>query len=122
LPCSAITGCNGAAWPGGRAIAQCVATPPRAAETNEPSTYVGAAVGGGSSGRGGASGAPALVIDTCGPATDALGVCNAEPNAYAPAAPAAAPTPRRRIARRLSSDMRAIMPSAVGRAAADFPE
>jgi hypothetical protein len=41
LPCSAITGRSGAACPGGRAIAQFVATPPRAAETNEPSTYVG---------------------------------------------------------------------------------
>ncbi len=38
LPCSAITGRSGAVWPGGRAIAQFVATPPRAAETNEPST------------------------------------------------------------------------------------
>src|SRR5262245_50210827 len=90
-------------------MAQFVATPPRAAETNEPSTYVGctAAVAG-SNGGGGASGAPALVIDTDGAA--ALVVCSAEPNAYAPAAPAAAPTPRRRIARRLSSGMRAIMP------------
>jgi hypothetical protein len=38
LPCSAITGRSDAVWPGGRAIAQFVATPPRAAETNEPST------------------------------------------------------------------------------------
>jgi hypothetical protein len=30
-------------WPGGRAIAQFVEIPPRAADTNEPVTIVGAA-------------------------------------------------------------------------------
>ena len=57
LPCRAITGRSVPVWPGGRAIAQLVSTPPRAADTNEPVTYVGAAVGAGSSGAGGASGA-----------------------------------------------------------------
>lgn len=33
-------------WFGGRAIAQLVSTPPRAAETKEPVTIVGAVVGG----------------------------------------------------------------------------
>ena len=61
-----MTGLRAAVWPGGRAIAQFVWTPPRAAETNEPLTYVGAAVGAGSSGAGGANGAPALVIDIDG--------------------------------------------------------
>ncbi len=108
---------QGAVWPGGRAIAQFVWTPPRAAETNEPLTNVGAAVGGGSSGAGGANGAPALVIDTDG--ADSRSVV---PKAYAPAAPAAAPTPRRNTARRLRSGMPAIMPSAVGEAPTEFPE
>src|SRR3954454_25149192 len=91
LPCSAITGRSAPVWPGGRAIAQFVATPPRAAETNEPSTYVGCtAAGAGSSGGGGASGTPALVIETDGVAE--LESYSAAPNAYAPAAPAAAPT------------------------------
>src|SRR5689334_18071671 len=118
-----MTGRSGPVCPGGRAIAQCVWTPPRAADTNDPSTYVGCtAAGGGSNGGGGASGAPALVIDTGGPATDSLGARSVVPNAYAPAAPAAAPTPRRRIARRLSSGMRAIMPSAVGPTVHAFPE
>ena len=46
-------------------------------------------------------------------------MCSAEPNAYAPAAPAAAPTPRRRIARRLSSGMRAIIAKGVSTIAAN---
>ena len=78
--------------------------PPRAADTNEPLTYVGAAVGAGSSGTGGANGAsgvPALVISTGGPAMDGP-VSRSVPNAKAPAAPAAALTPSRIIARRLS--------------------
>ena len=40
-PCNAITGRNGPDCPGGIAIAHCVSTPPRAAETNEPLRYVG---------------------------------------------------------------------------------
>lgn len=43
--------------PGGRAMAQLVVRPPRAAEVKEPVTYVGATVGAGSSGTGGAGGA-----------------------------------------------------------------
>jgi len=43
LPCSAITGRNVLVCPGGRAIAQLVGTPPRAADTKEPVTIVGAA-------------------------------------------------------------------------------
>ena len=55
-----MTGRSGAVCPGGRAMAQLVVTPPRAAETNEPVTIVGAAAaaGAGSSGAGGSSGAP----------------------------------------------------------------
>ncbi len=64
LPCNAMIGRSGLVCPGGRAIAKLVATPPRAAETNEPVTYVGAC-------RRGSSGAavPAgtgTVIDTGG--------------------------------------------------------
>ena len=99
-----MTGRSEPVWPGGRAIAQLVSTPPRAADTNEPLRYVGAAVGAGSNGAGGASGASgasALVIDTGGPAVDGP-VSRSVPSAKAPTAPAAALTPRRIIARRLS--------------------
>src|ERR1700750_920556 len=74
-PCSAMTGRSAPVCPGGRAIAQLVLIPPRAAETNDPVTIVGAAVaaGAGSSGAGGASGAPTPVIDTDGPATEEAG-------------------------------------------------
>ncbi len=41
LPCSAITGRSGPSWPGGRAIAQLVGRPPRAAEVNVPVSIVG---------------------------------------------------------------------------------
>ena len=112
-----MTGRIAAVCPGGRAMAQLVSTPPRAADTNEPLTNVGAAVGAGSNGTGGAngaSGAPALVIDTGAPALDGP-VSRSVPNANAPTAPAAALTPRRIIARRLSSGMRAIMPLTAGR-------
>ncbi|EUA51732.1 hypothetical protein I552_2678 [Mycobacterium xenopi 3993] len=50
LPCNAITGRKALVWPGGRAIAQLVEIPPRAADTNEPVDIVGAAAGAGSSG------------------------------------------------------------------------
>ena len=88
-----------------------VATPPRAADTNDPVTIVGAAAAGGSNG-GGASGAPTPVIVTRGTAVDGR-ESSTVPNAYAPAAPTAAPAPSRSIARRLSCDMPDIMPSAV---------
>lgn len=42
-PCSAITGRNAWVWPGGRAMAQLVIFPARAADTNEPVDIVGAA-------------------------------------------------------------------------------
>src|SRR6187549_3407683 len=99
-----MTGRNVPVCPGGRAMAQLVSIPPRAAEVNEPLRYVGAAVGAGSNGAGGASGAsgaPALVIATGGPAPEGP-VSRSVPRAKAPAAPAAALTPRRIIARRLS--------------------
>ncbi|GAT01483.1 uncharacterized protein RMCFA_1597 [Mycolicibacterium fortuitum subsp. acetamidolyticum] len=67
-------------------MAQLVFVPPRAAEVNEPVVIVGA---------------------TTGLATDP----GAEARARAPAAPAAAPTPRRKTARRLKLGMRAILPS-----------
>src|ERR1700721_1639379 len=54
LPCSAITGRSGLVWPGGRAMAQLVLTPPRAADTKEPVTMVGAGADGGSRGALGA--------------------------------------------------------------------
>jgi len=52
LPCNAITGRSALVWPGGRAIAQLVDIPPRAADTKEPVVMVGAgsAAGGGSRG------------------------------------------------------------------------
>jgi hypothetical protein len=81
-----------------------VSIPPRAAETNDPLVYVGDAVAAGSSGAAGANGAsgvPALVISTGGPAMDGPD-SRSVPNAKAPAAPAAALTPSRIIARRLS--------------------
>src|ERR1700712_1530212 len=87
--------------------------PPRAAETNEPLTYVGAA-GAGSSGAGtpgganGGSGSPMAVFSIGGVAPE--GSNTVDPSAYAPAAPTAAPAPRRRIVRRLTFCMLAIMP------------
>jgi DNA-binding transcriptional regulator YbjK len=110
LPCSAMTGLSACVCPGGRAIAQFVATPPRAEDTNDPVTIVGCtAAGAGSSGGGGANGASTLVIDTPGPAADGR-ESSIVPSAKAPAAPAVAPTPSRSTARRLSSGMRVIMP------------
>jgi hypothetical protein len=79
--------------------------PPRAADTNEPVAKVGAATAGagsnGAGGAGGAIGVPAPVIDTGDVAVE-VPDSSRVPNAWAPAAPAAAPAPRRRTARRLS--------------------
>jgi hypothetical protein len=89
-----------------------VEMPPRAADTKEPVTIVGAtAAGAGSSGAGGAHGAPPPVIVT---GIGDAGESPIVPRAYTPAAPAAVLTPRRSIARRLSGGMRAIMPSPLG--------
>ena len=70
-----MTGRSGSVWPGGRAMAQLVGTPPRAAETNDPVTMVGAAAaaGTGSSGAGGASGAPEAAMATGVRAMDGRG-------------------------------------------------
>ena len=51
LPCRAITGRSGWVCPGGRAIAQLVGMPPRAAEMNVPVVIVGAAVGSAAAGK-----------------------------------------------------------------------
>jgi hypothetical protein len=99
-------------WPGGRAIAQLVDIPPRAADTKEPVVIVGAgsAEGAGSRGAvgGGANGTCVLALDT-GMLRDVL-ACNRLSSAKAPAAPTAALAPRLSTARRLKSGMRAIMP------------
>src|SRR4051794_41809161 len=94
LPCKAITGRSGPVWPGGRAIAQFVATPPRAAETKEPSTYVGCTAAGGGSSGGGARGAPAPAIDTGGAGVGVLCGCRAGPQANRPAPPPPPPQPQ----------------------------
>ena len=100
LPCNRISGLSGRLWPGGRAIAQLVFLPPRAWETNDPETNVGAAASGagarGIVGAGccGAGGAAAVVDD-----------CDRAPMPKAPTAPAVAPTPSRRTSRRLTEDM-----------------
>ena len=95
-----MTGLSAAVWPGGRAIAQLVDIPPRAADTKEPVVMVGAAPadGAGSSGAvGGANRTRVLAFEVGMPGMA---------SAYALATPAAKPS----TARRLKSGMGDIMP------------
>ena len=87
-PCNAITGRNGPDCPGGKAIAHCVSTPPRAAETNEPVRYVGDDLADDGDGWSG-GGAPAAVASPN---------CQTGSSAHAPAIPA----PSRKTVRRVS--------------------